>query len=60
MRRLCLRDTDFRNLWEDYALAIEARQHFAGISEQPAQEIASEYERIIAELEVEIAGFLGG
>ena len=54
IRRLFLKSEAFRNLSEDYALALEALARFERLPDAAYRTEIPEYNRLIRELEVEI------
>ena len=58
LRRLVLKDTAFRSLCEDYALARASLAGFEARSDAAERPEIADYRAVIAELESEIARFV--
>ena len=57
VRRLALRDEDFRGLCEEYALAKESLATFEARPDAAVRPEIAEYRTVIAELEREISAY---
>jgi hypothetical protein len=58
IRRLFLREDGFRNICEDYALAVESLARFQRLPDAEYRTEIPEYKKVIRELEFEIITYL--